>query len=173
MNQKGIWLDLYRNSGRSGLLGFLVALIVSPGFCAVLLYRMACATRRWGPVGKLLSVLIWRCNISAFGCHLSPTSSCGEGLLLPHPVGIVIGQGVVIGENVEIYQNVTFGTADFGKGDYPTVEANVKVFPGAVIAGKVTVGRGAIIGANSYVAKDVPAGMVVAGSPAKVIRPVG
>lgn len=155
------------------MLGFLIALITSPGFCAVLLYRMSCATRRWGPVGKVLSILIWRANISAFGCHLSPTSRCGEGLLLPHPVGIVIGQGVLIGDNAEIYQNVTFGTADFSKGEYPKIESDVKVFPGAVIVGKVTVGRRAVIGANSYVAKDVPAGMVVAGSPAKVIRPVG
>ena len=173
MNKRGIWLDLYRNAGRSGLLGFLVALVTSPGFCAVLLYRMSVAVRRWGPVGKLLSILIWRWNISAFGCHLSPTSTCGEGLLLPHPVGIVVGQGVVIGDNVEIYQNVTFGTADFSRPDYPIIESGVKVFPGAVVVGKVTVGRGAVVGANSYVARDVPSGMVVAGSPAKVIRPVG
>lgn len=173
MSEKGIWLDLRRNARKSGIAGFIIALITSPGFCAVLLYRMSCATRAWGPVGKLVSTLIWRWNISAFGCHLSPMSQCGEGLLLPHPVGIVIGQGVVIGKNAEIYQNVTFGTSDFERGEYPTVEDGATVFAGAVIVGKVRIGQGAVIGANSYVAKDIPAGVIAVGSPARVIRSVG
>jgi len=42
--------------------------------------------------------------------------------------------------------------------------ARVTVLPG------VTIGRGAAVGAGSVVTKDVPAEVVVAGNPAKVIR---
>jgi acetyltransferase-like isoleucine patch superfamily enzyme len=40
-----------------------------------------------------------------------------------------------------------------------------------VLAG-VTIGENAIVAAGSVVNKDVPANMVVAGSPARVIRPI-
>ena len=44
--------------------------------------------------------------------------------------------------------------------------ANVTVLAG------VTIGENAIVAAGSVVNKDVPANMVVAGSPARVIRPI-
>ena len=44
--------------------------------------------------------------------------------------------------------------------------ANVTVLPG------VTIGEGSIIAAGAVVTKDVPANMIVAGVPAKVIRKV-
>lgn len=44
--------------------------------------------------------------------------------------------------------------------------ADVKVLAG------VTIGENAIVAAGSVVTRDVPAGMVVAGSPARVIRPI-
>ncbi len=46
---------------------------------------------------------------------------------------------------------------------------NVFLGANAVVLAGVTVGDGSIIGAGSVVTKDVPAGMVVAGNPAKVI----
>jgi maltose O-acetyltransferase len=47
---------------------------------------------------------------------------------------------------------------------------DVWVGGGAIICPGVTVGAGAVIGAGSVVTKDVPAGMVVAGNPARVIK---
>ena len=57
------------------------------------------------------------------------------------------------GRNIHLGKNVWLG-------------ANVTVLPG------VTIGDGAIIAAGAVVTKDVPANMIVAGIPAKVIREV-
>ena len=52
-----------------------------------------------------------------------------------------------------------------------TVGNDVWIGVDAIIRRGVTVGDGAIVGANSFVSKDVPPFTVVAGSPARVIRP--
>jgi len=51
-----------------------------------------------------------------------------------------------------------------------TIEQAVWIGAGAIILSGVTVGRGAVVGAGSVVTRDVPAGTVVAGVPARVIR---
>jgi acetyltransferase-like isoleucine patch superfamily enzyme len=51
-------------------------------------------------------------------------------------------------------------------GDGAAIGANVTVLPG------VRIGAGALVGAGSVVTKDVPPGMVAAGSPARVIKSV-
>jgi maltose O-acetyltransferase len=44
---------------------------------------------------------------------------------------------------------------------------------GAIICPGVTIGAGAVIGAGSVVTGDIPAGMLAAGNPCRVIRPIG
>lgn len=53
-----------------------------------------------------------------------------------------------------------------------TVEEGAKIGAGSVILPCVTIGKGALVGAGSVVTKDVPAGAVVAGHPAKKIKDV-
>ena len=52
----------------------------------------------------------------------------------------------------------------------PVVESNVKIGGGVTILPGVLIGRDSIVGAGSVVTKDVPAGSVVAGNPATVIK---
>ncbi|USS86078.1 sugar O-acetyltransferase [Fructilactobacillus cliffordii] len=89
--------------------------------------------------------------------------------------GISIGDRCLIGPNVTLVSvNHAQPVADRRSLELDPVKieddvwlgANVTVLPG------VTIGKGAIIGANSLVTKDVPAGMIAVGSPAKVIKPV-
>jgi serine O-acetyltransferase len=157
-------------TSRQGTFGFVEALVFSPGFSLMLQYRLAHHFYRRGRAGRILGLLIWRRSIRSSNCYLSPRATIGPGLHLPHPTGMVIGEGVRIGADVTIFQNVTLGTRGTGSIAYPSVEDQVTIYPGAVVVGPVTIGRGARVGANAFVARDVPAGATVAGVPAK---PVG
>jgi len=90
---------------------------------------------------------------------------------MPHPIGVIIGDGVVIKDNVMIFQQVTLGS--HGKRTeemrYPVIESGVKIYAGAKIIGGVTIGENAIIGANSVVNVDVPAGATAVGIPCKIM----
>lgn len=108
-----------------------------------------------------------------FGCFVQFDAEIGPGLRLPHPNGIVIGQGVRIGANCTIYQQVTLGGARVGdwKSDrYPDVGDGVVLFAGAKLVGDIRIGDGATVGANAVVLRDVPPGHVATGVPA-VSRP--
>ncbi len=88
-----------------------------------------------------------------------------------------IGNFVMIGPNCNII------TANHGFADHAQpmmfqdavpepvkIEDDVWLGSNVVILPNVTVGRGAIIGANSVVTRDVPAFAIVGGVPTKVIR---
>lgn len=53
-----------------------------------------------------------------------------------------------------------------------TLEDNVWIGANAVVCGGVTIGAGSVIGAGIVVTHDIPAGVVAAGTPCKVIRPI-
>lgn len=121
---------------------------------------------------KLLPEMIKFRTMKRYGCEIAPYATIGPGLFLPHSVGIVIGHEVIAGDNLEVFQNVTIGSNRKEKDGrfMPIIGNDVSIGSGAVVVGPITIGDNVIIGANSYVDKDVPSNVVVAGSPAKVIR---
>lgn len=123
---------------------------------------------------KLLPEMIKFRTMKRYGCEISPYAQIGGGLFFPHCIGIVIGHEVIIGENCEIFQNVTIGSNRKEKnGRYmPIIGNNVSIGTGAVIVGSITIGDNVVIGANSYVDKDIPNNCFVAGSPAKIIKQI-
>ena len=52
-----------------------------------------------------------------------------------------------------------------------TIGKDVWIGANAVICGGVTIGEGSVIGAGSVVTKDIPAGVVAAGVPCRILRP--
>ena len=80
--------------------------------------------------------------------------------------GVIIEDDVQIGSHCSIY---SVSTID-GKNGPVILKKNCKVGTHSVVMPGVTIGENAIIGAFSYVNKDVPSNMIVFGIPAKVVR---
>jgi acetyltransferase-like isoleucine patch superfamily enzyme len=90
-------------------------------------------------------------------------------ILMPLPMGIVIERGVEIGSRVTIMHQVTIGRKDpvaprEHGGTLAVIEDNVFIGAGAKVLGPVRVGRGATVGANAVVTRDVPSHCTVVGA---------
>lgn len=110
-------------------------------------------------ISKYFSYKIYR----KYHCCISQKSAICYGLFLPHPTGIVIGEGVKIGSNVTIYQNVTLGRKNKDIAKYPIIGDNVIIYCNSVVMGNIKIGNNAIIGCNSVVLRDVKDGEIVSG----------
>lgn len=83
----------------------------------------------------------------------------------------VIGARGMIGKNVHLGAGaVVAGVLEPPSANPVIIEDDVMIGANAVILEGVRVGKGAVVGAGAIVTKDVPAGAVVAGSPAKIIK---
>ncbi|WP_160796552.1 DapH/DapD/GlmU-related protein [Shewanella insulae] len=137
----------------------------------VLYYRSIKYSNK-GAFYKYIAILCSRRINRKYACYLSQKAIVGRNIKFPHPVGIVIGDGVTIAEDAIIYQNVTLGAARVGegvKGLYPKIGKDVVIFAGAKVIGGITIGDGAVIGANSVVTKDIPANVSAVGIPARIV----
>jgi len=109
------------------------------------------------------------CEIFA-GIKLSYNVQVGRRVRLEHFGGMILGARR-IGDGVTLRQNTTLGVC--AKSDLnakPTIEDGVDVGAGVCILGDITVGKGAVIGANAVVTRDIPPYSVAVGIPAKVIK---
>jgi serine O-acetyltransferase len=119
--------------------------------------------RRGVAVNILLKWLVLRHRFwsAITGADIPLTCKISGGLLIPHPNGIVIHPEARIGANCLIFQQVTIGTRN-GPG-LPRIGDHVDIGAGAKILGPVEIGRGARIGANAVIIKNVESGAVALG----------
>lgn len=141
-----------------------------PGFHFVLGHRLARRLRSVPLVGRpAFRVALLLLEIF-YACEFGAEADLGDGLYIPHPFGIVIGNGARLGAGVTVLQNVTLGRRGRGAGPrpMPMIERDVLIGAGAVVLGGVTIGRGATVAANALVLCDVPAGATAIGNPATI-----
>ena len=102
---------------------------------------------------------------SETGIDIHPAASIGNHFTIDHGTGVVIGATCIIGNNVKLYQGVTLGAKSFpcdengnpikGIPRHPILEDDVIVYSNATILGRITIGRGSVVGANIWVTEDL------------------
>ena len=138
-----------------------------PGFQALLAYRLGRLRRALHPswVSKPITIaylFMQRRARDRFGIELHDTAKIGRRVRIIHQNGIVLHRYVTIGDGSWIRHNVTIGSRDeWSREDVATVGRDVRVGVGAVIAGALTIGDEAMVGPNTVVLRDVPAGATV------------
>lgn len=124
----------------------------------------------WRHHVPLLPTVLFLFNRVVFACQLPASTKLGRGVQFSYSgLGTVIHARAVIGDRVTVGTGVVVGGRSHIK-QVPVIEDDVEIGVGAKILGPVRIGRGAVIGANAVVLHDVPAGAVMVGIPARVVR---
>jgi len=125
------------------------------------------------------------------GAYIEPPFHCDYGLhitlgrkvyfnfgcVILDVTPVTIGDNVMFAPGVHIYAathpiDAKERNSGFEYGRPVTIGSDVWVGGGSIVCPGVTIGAGTVIGAGSVVTKDIPAGVVAAGNPCRVIREI-
>ena len=146
--------------------------LLYPGVRALFFFRIA--NFLWRARLRFLGRLVSEIGRWLSGIEIHPGATLGRRFFIDHGTGVVIGETAIVGDDVTLYHGVTLGgiaTATPAGRRHPVLEDKVIVGAGAQVLGPITVGKGARVGANAVVVKDVPAGVTVVGIPAQIAVP--
>ncbi len=151
---------------------YIEPLLYFKGFHALVTHRFAHALWQEGRTDFALYLQSQSSRI--FAVDINPAARIGNGLMIDHGTGVVIGETAVVGNNCSILQNVTLGGNGKEVGDrHPKIGDHVLLAAGAKVLGNITVGHCSKVAAGSVVLKDVPSNKTVAGVPAKIVGDSG
>ena len=170
-------VDHTREAGLNYWARVVGKLLFAPNVQVVVVYRLSSFLYRFTPT-KPLAYLLRGLTVVWGGTEIHPAAVIGPGLCLVHSHKVVIGAGVRMphsfGSAMESLSAVILGG---------TVRPTVPGGPASgtmsrfrwmqSIPGPLTIGDGAVVGAQSFVVTDVPARTLVVGAPARVVREVG
>jgi serine O-acetyltransferase len=147
-----------------------------PGLWAVAVHRLgsridqspAALRRPLAVAHKLLFTAVdW-----AWGINLPRTTRLGRRVRIWHNGSIWLNARS-IGNDVQIRHDTTLGAVHLRDSDrpdqLPVIEDRAEIGSGACVLGPITLGRGAVVGANAVVLQSVPAEATVFGVPARIM----
>ena len=147
----------------------------NPVIWAIACYRMRnwvnVARPSW-PVRLPLVLLLFAANKFSevfLAMCISPGASIADGLYIGHVGGVHISQQAIIGRNCDIAHRVTIGASAMGRQGAPVIGDDVYIGTGATLIGKIRIGNGARIAANTLVLDDVPDGATMMGVPGRIV----
>ena len=156
-------------------------LLCYPSVTALIHHRIAHALYTLG--APIIARIIAEIAHSETAIDIHPGARIGTSFFVDHGSGVVIGETAIIGNRVRLYQAVTLGARSFpmeadgglkkGLERHPIVEDDVVIYAGATILGRVTIGKGAVIGGNVWLTESVPPGSVIHQASAESDRPGG
>ena len=147
---------------------FFIPFLYFKGFHALQSYRIA--HWLWQEGRKALALYLQSRISEIFAVDVHPAAQIGQGILIDHATGLVIGETAVVEDNVSMLHGVTLGGTGKKTGDrHPKIGRGVLIGAGSIILGNVEVGEGAMIGAGSVVLHPVPPHCTAAGVPAKIV----
>lgn len=114
------------------------------------------------------------CNICSH-CLIENDVIVGNNVTIKS--GVQIWDGITIEDNVQVGANVTFTNDRYPRAKNPNwilettfLKRGCSIGAGSTILCGISIGENAMIGAGSVVTKDVPAGELWVGNPAKFVR---
>ena len=151
---------------------YLGVMLFFKGFQAIQAQRVAHTL--WQENRKALSFLLQNRISEVFHVDIHPGAVLGQGMMMDHATGVVIGETAVVGENVSILHGVTLGGTGTSTGvRHPRIGDGVVIGANVTILGPINVGADTKIGAGSVVLEDLPSGSTAVGIPARVINRSG
>ncbi len=137
-----------------------------PGVTAVTHHRLA--HMLYSLNMPLVARIIAEIAHSLTGIDIHPGAQVGGSFFIDHGTGVVVGETAIIGERVRLYHGVTLGAKSFqvdergalvkGVSRHPIVEDDVVIYAGATILGRITIGKGSVIGGNVWLTRSVAPG---------------
>lgn len=167
--RQAIRADLLAVSRRDPAMQHVVAVLMhSKGYASLQAHRLA--HWLWRHDRRVLALFLQSEVSKTFAADIHPAARLGDGILLDHATGLVIGETATVGDNVSILHGVTLGGTGKEAGDrHPKVGNGVLLGAGATVLGNIRVGEGAQVAACSVVLKDVAPFTVVSGVPCRVV----
>ncbi|MCB1509186.1 MAG: serine O-acetyltransferase [Hyphomicrobiaceae bacterium] len=147
---------------------YIEPLLYFKGFQALQTHRFAHALFK---AGRRDAALMLQSRASQlFQVDIHPRVPIGAGVFIDHGTGVVVGETARIDDEVSILQGVTLGGTGKDDGDrHPKIAHGVLIGAGAKVLGNIRVEACSRVAAGSVVLANVPAGMTVAGVPARIV----
>lgn len=147
--------------------GLLQPYLFFKGFHALATHRVAHSLWLDGSAASQGAALLLQSRCAElFSVDIHPAATIGNGVMLDHASGIVIGSTAIVGSDVYMLHGVTLGATGKptgGRKRHPTVGSRVVLGAGSAVLGDVRVGDGCTVGASAIVTKEVPDGATVIG----------